>query len=79
MDNLGVVLALSKGRARDYGLLRIAQRAACIMIACDIKCRVRWIPSEVMPADRASRRHDPAPDPTAWGGRGARAARDASA
>ena len=54
-DNLGVVLAISKGRCADYGLLRIIRRIAAHSLATGIRFIVRWVPSELNIADGPSR------------------------
>ena len=55
-DNMGVVLLCSKGRSNSYPMLRVARRIACLCLAADISLSVRWIPSELNIADKASRR-----------------------
>ena len=55
VDNLALGMALSKGRAHDFHMLRICQQAAAISLAADFFVRPRWIPSEVNPADGPSR------------------------
>ena len=54
-DNLGVVLALQKGRCHNYGLLRIVRRIAAHSLATGQKYCARWIPSERNVADKDSR------------------------
>ena len=58
-DNLGVVLAVQKGRASDYGLLRLIQRLAAHPLASGVKIQLRWIPSERNAADAGSRAWEP--------------------
>eukprot|EP00971_Amphidinium_carterae_P050398 992720-Amphidinium_carterae.1 len=55
-DNLGVVLAMSRGRCANYTLLRIAQRICALSLACHIYPFYRWISSELNLADSGSRR-----------------------
>ena len=54
-DNLGVVLALEKGRARCPGLMSSCRRMAAHSVACGIFARVRWVASELNPSDHDSR------------------------
>ena len=55
-DNMGVVLAIQKGRCCDYGLLRVIRRINAHLLATGTKLHVRWVPSEWNVADRDSRR-----------------------
>ena len=55
-DNMSVVLAISKGRASDFGLLQICRKIAAYSVACDFKVKVRWVVSERNLADEPSRR-----------------------
>ena len=55
VDNLGLALALSKGRAYNYQLLRVCQQSAAICLASGVAPRIRWVPSELNPADGPSR------------------------
>ena len=54
-DNLGVVLSMQKGRAANYGLLRIIRRVSAHLLASGIRLSCRWLPSEWNLADEASR------------------------
>ena len=54
-DNMGTVLAIQKGRCRNYSLLRIIRRCAAYSLAAGIRCSVRWVPSERNVADKDSR------------------------
>ena len=54
-DNMGVVLACSKGRATSFALLRILQRIAAECLAAGIVAHFRWLPSEFNRADGISR------------------------
>lgn len=49
VDNLGLALALSKGRAYNYQLLRVCQQSAAICLASGVAPRIRWVPSELNP------------------------------
>ena len=44
-DNMGVCLAVQKGRACDFGLIRIIRRISAHVLACGMKLHVRWIAS----------------------------------
>ena len=55
VDNLSLAMAVSKGRAHDYRMLRICQQVAALSLAADMLVRARWVPSEVNPADGPSR------------------------
>ena len=55
MDNLALALAINKGRAHSYALLRIAQQIASIALAGQLTIRVRWVYSEINVADGPSR------------------------
>ena len=54
-DNLGMVLALDKGRSSSMPLLRTCRRVACLLIATGSALSCRWIPSELNVADEGSR------------------------
>ena len=54
-DNLSIVLALEKGRCSDPALLVLCRRFASFALACGVRYRIRWIPSEGNPSDDASR------------------------
>ena len=54
-DNMGVVLAVQKGRCHNYQLLRVIRRIAAYCLAAGIRCSLRWVPSERNVADKASR------------------------
>ena len=57
-DNMSVVLAFNRCRAKDFGLLKQIRRAAAYSLSRNIGLSVRWIPSELNSADRGSRKHD---------------------
>ena len=48
--------ALEKGRADDPAVLNICRRWGALTLACNIRTRVRWLPSELNPSDKDSRR-----------------------
>ena len=48
--------ALEKGRADDPAVLNICRRWGALSSACNIRTRVRWLPSELNPSDQDSRR-----------------------
>ncbi len=54
-DNLGVVLACSKGRCSDRHLLRTLRRCCAEIISANIVVHHRWVPSELNRADGISR------------------------
>eukprot|EP00439_Symbiodinium_sp_Y106_P043076 s1240_g5.t1 len=58
-DNVGVVLAMQKGRCCDFGLLRVVRRVSAHLLASGNRVHVRWIPSEMNAADRESRLWEP--------------------
>lgn len=55
MDSMAALGVLSKGRSSSPPLLRLARQAAAISLIFDIYPVVRYIPSEVNPADGPSR------------------------
>ena len=57
-DNLGVILAFSRRRARDFRLLIQIRRVVALCLARGVKCYFRWIPSEFNSADFGSRVFD---------------------
>lgn len=59
-DNLGVVLAVQKGRCHNYGLLRIVRRISAHALASGQRYHLRWLPSERNVADKDSRRWEEA-------------------
>ena len=54
-DNLGSVLALSKGRACNHTLSGICRKVCVLSLAGNLFLRWRWIPSEWNRADKGSR------------------------
>ena len=57
-DNFGVVLSLTKGRAKSFGILQICRRVACLALATGCMFHYRWVASELNPADEPSRRFE---------------------
>eukprot|EP00973_Karenia_brevis_P064060 8902369-Karenia_brevis.AAC.1 len=55
-DNLGLVLALEKGRSSNFGILVMCRRTAAYSVALGSKFFYRWLPSELNHADHGSRR-----------------------
>ncbi len=66
-DNLGLTLALSKGRCADFYLLKLLRRVCAELCASDIVAHFRWTPSETNCMDKLSR---------LWEGARLRACRD---
>ena len=62
-DNMGVVLAMQKGRCCDFGLLRVVRRVSAHLLASGTRVHVRWIPSEMNVADKDSRLWEPETKP----------------
>ena len=62
-DNLGVVLALEKGRAHNRAMLMGCRKWASYLLCSFSRARVRWIASEVNPTDEPSRWFEPAAKP----------------
>ena len=58
IDNMTVVLALSKGRSSCPGLSAVCRRWAARLLACDGQAISRRIASEANPSDEPSRRFD---------------------
>ena len=54
-DNMGVVLAFAWRRAHVFGLLRQVRYWSGFCMARNIRAYIRWVPSELNPADRPSR------------------------
>ncbi|CAK0798442.1 unnamed protein product, partial [Prorocentrum cordatum] len=61
-DNMGLVLASGKGRSSVPSLNLVLRRLAAISIFANIDITVRWIPSELNPADAPPSRPAPEPD-----------------
>ena len=55
-DNLASVLCLEKGRSSSYPMLRACRRLCALLVAANCSVHHRWVPSELNPADHASRR-----------------------
>ena len=58
-DNMSVTCAVTKGRAHVYSLLCRCRELAGIAVATNSRFVIRWIASELNPADEPSRRYDP--------------------
>ena len=58
--NLGMVLALEKGRCCDPKVLVNLRRWAAYLLGSFSRARVRWVVSELCPSDEDSRRWGPA-------------------
>ncbi|CAE7509286.1 unnamed protein product, partial [Symbiodinium microadriaticum] len=56
-DNMSVVLAFDRSRARNFKLLLQIRRFTAYCLARNIMCTVRWVPSELNSADEPSRLH----------------------
>jgi hypothetical protein len=54
-DNMSVVMALNKGRAKDYRLLRITRRVSALVLACGMLAQWRYIETKRNPADGPTR------------------------
>ena len=66
-DNLAVVLAFSRRRAKHFPLLIQIRRMAAIALAKNLRFSYRWIPSELNVADFDSRHfEDSAPKPSSF-------------
>eukprot|EP00959_Pyramimonas_sp_CCMP1952_P368170 7712305-Pyramimonas_sp.AAC.1 len=50
-DNMSVLLSLSRSCAKDFALLVQVRRFQAYCLAMNLKVSVRWIPSELTPAD----------------------------
>ena len=55
MDNLSLCFSVAKGRAHNFGMLRIMQQIGSICLAANIGIFPRWVASEDNPADGPSR------------------------
>ena len=55
VDNLALSMAISKGRAKSFPLLRITQQVAALTLVGNFGIRLRWVPSELNVADGPSR------------------------
>ena len=57
-DNLAMVLAFERCRARDYKLLVLIRRMCAWCLARGLRARFRWVPSELNNSDSASRKYE---------------------
>lgn len=55
VDNLALALCISKGRAKNFTMLRICQQVSALSLVGSFSIRLRWVPSERNPADGPSR------------------------
>lgn len=55
VDNLGLALCISKGRAKDFKMLRVAQQVSALCFVGSLTLKLRWIPSEYNVSDGPSR------------------------
>ena len=55
VDNLALALAAGKGRSTTARLRASLRRIAALLLACDVRLYVRWVPSERNPSDKPSR------------------------
>ena len=55
-DNLGMVLAFDRGRAKSFSLLLCCRRACAFSLAAGCQFHHRWLPSEWNKADGPSRK-----------------------
>ena len=63
-DNLSVILAFARSRAREFRLITQIRRMCASSLARNIKFYFRWIPSELNSGGFGSRRYDPFYDPS---------------
>ena len=54
-DNMGVVLACSRSRARPFKLIVQLRKLCALGLIMNIKVYFRWTPSELNSSDKASR------------------------
>lgn len=54
-DSMSVTLALTKGRSSSSPMNRVCRQVAALCLATGMTIHVRWIPSELNPADLPSR------------------------
>lgn len=57
-DNMSVCLAFARSRARNFGLLVQIRKWHAYCFARNLKCTIRWIPSELNASDAPSRYFD---------------------
>ena len=55
IDNFGACCALMRGRAQSFGLLQVIRRVAAVRLSTGLIPWLRWVPSEIHPADKDSR------------------------
>ena len=64
LDNLALVLLLTKGRTRSFPVLAVIRRIHGIAYCANCDFVFRWVPSEVNYSDRRSRFYDAEYDPS---------------
>ncbi len=47
--------AVSKGRSSSFALLHLLKRLTASLLALDVTLSLQWIPTDINPADAASR------------------------
>eukprot|EP00959_Pyramimonas_sp_CCMP1952_P271583 5677729-Pyramimonas_sp.AAC.1 len=55
VDNMGLALAVGKGRKAPFQLRDVTREIAALPLVCRLQAGVRWAPSEGKPADNPSR------------------------
>ena len=58
VDSMSAALAFDRCRSRNYKVLRQLRKFCSYAIGCNLSFSVRWIPSEIIPADKPSRVFD---------------------
>ena len=71
LDNMGLVLALDRCRAKSFALLNIVRQWCSLSLACNSLLAVRWIPSELNVADKPSRQRDRLGSSSSWAAKAA--------
>ena len=61
-DSMPMTLALGKGRSCDFQTNIICRHVCALNLAANVRLVARWIPSELQPADAASRLKAPFPE-----------------
>lgn len=59
MDSLVSIFSVSKGRSSSHMLLPRLRQVASLVLASGLRLYLRWVPSELNPADEPSRRSAP--------------------
>eukprot|EP00438_Fugacium_kawagutii_P025342 Skav236504 [mRNA] locus=scaffold78:316727:320924:+ [translate_table: standard] len=67
VDNLALSMMVCKGRATNFGMLRVMQQLSALSLAGGFVIKTRWLPSERNPADGPSRGQvEPGPYQANW-------------